>query len=810
MTARLRLKVLLVEDLPTDAELVVRALKGGGIDAEWRRVDTREDFLSALDGFCPDVIISDFSMPSFDGMSALRLARELDPILPFIILTGSMNEDTAVECMKANASDYVIKEHMTRLPFAVEEALARHSLQVETARKSELLRESEEKYRFLFEASDDAVLLFANGGWVDCNARATSVFGCLREQIIGSNPGSFSPPTQPDGRPSEEEACRLIGLAYTTGPQSFEWEHCRADGTTFTAEVNLSRMDLAGKPHIQAIVRDISGRKQAEIALRDEKARLTTILDLVGMPIFVKDNDHRITSANRAFCEMFGLDDVIGRTLVEAVPENERKHFLEVDRRVLDTGVTDQREEELTVGGFTRTIITRKTRFIDESGNRFMVGSIYDITGRKQAEEALLRKDALLKLTGRMAKVGGWEIDVKTGQQTWTDETYAIYEVDRYFNPNVANGIAFYAPSARPVIEKAVQRAINFGEPFDVELEFFTYKANHRWVHSIGEVYQENGKITKIYGSIQDITERRHVVDALRESELRFHQMFEKHDTIMLLIEPQTGLILDANQSAAKFYGYEKSRLLMMNINDLNTQPQEQVAEERRKALNEERNYFVFTHRMANGAERIVEVHSSPISINEKKVLFSVIHDVTERKQAEAVISSYATRLSLSMKAANMAWWEMDINTGHVVFDERKAEMLGYPSGKFQHYNDFMALVHPDDHDTAMNAMKAHLEGTVEKYEVEYRILTKTGEYKWFHDIGAIEKMDSNGAPHTVAGIVINVTARRQVEESLLRQLDELKRWQTVTVDREERVIELKKEVNDLLKEAGRPGRYGE
>ena len=162
------------------------------------------------------------------------------------------------------------------------------------------------------------------------------------------------------------------------------------------------------------------------------------------------------------------------------------------------------------------------------------------------------------------------------------------------------------------------------------------------------------------------------------------------------------------------------------------------------------------------------------------------------------------------MKAANMAWWEMDINTGHVVFDERKAEMLGYPSGKFQHYNDFMALVHPDDHDPAMNAMKAHLEGTVEKYEVEYRILTKTGEYEWFHDIGAIEKKDSNGAPLTVAGIVINVTARRQVEESLLRQLDELKRWQTVTVDREDRVRELKKEVNDLLKEAGRPSRYGE
>ncbi len=226
------------------------------------------------------------------------------------------------------------------------------------------------------------------------------------------------------------------------------------------------------------------------------------------------------------------------------------------------------------------------------------------------------------------------------------------------------------------------------------------------WVDLSSSIRRDaDGKPLHLMSSIIDITERNQAEEELRESEARFHQMFEKHDAIMLLIEPQTGLILDANQSAAKFYGYEKSRLLMMNINDLNTQPQEQVAEERRKALNEERNYFIFTHRMANGTERIVEVHSSPISINEKKVLFSVIHDITERKQAEAVISSYATRLSLSMKAANMAWWEMDINTGHVVFDERKAEMLGYPSEKFQHYNDFMALVHPDDHDPAMNAM---------------------------------------------------------------------------------------------------------
>jgi PAS domain S-box-containing protein len=144
---------------------------------------------------------------------------------------------------------------------------------------------------------------------------------------------------------------------------------------------------------------DITERKQTEIILQDDQERIKTILDLVGDPIFVKDNDHRITLANSAFMDIFCLDEnsVIGKTLVEAVPENERKHFLAVDRRVLDTGIPDLQEEELTVKGFTRTIITRKASFIDKFGKKFLVGSIHDITDRKLAEEAVKKANENLE-----------------------------------------------------------------------------------------------------------------------------------------------------------------------------------------------------------------------------------------------------------------------------------------------------------------------------------------------------------------------------------------------------------------------------
>jgi PAS domain S-box-containing protein len=120
--------------------------------------------------------------------------------------------------------------------------------------------------------------------------------------------------------------------------------------------------------------------------------------------------------------------------------------------------------------------------------------------------------------------------------------------------------------------------------------------------------------------------------------EQTFHSMFDKDPEIMLLIEPETGIIVDANQTAVNFYGYQKSDLCNMAIHEINTLSPQQVAVERQKALHEERNYFVFPHRLASGEERIVEVYSSPIVLRKKHLLFSTVHDITDHKPLESII----------------------------------------------------------------------------------------------------------------------------------------------------------------------------
>lgn len=142
-------KVLLAEDLPTDADLAVYEVKKTLKDATFKVVDTEEEFTEALHNFKPDLIISDYQMPTFNGLLALEIALKHAPYIPFIILTGSMNEETAVLCMKSGATDYVIKEHIMRLGSAIESAIHKKNSEKEQFLAQQDLKIYQERLRKL-------------------------------------------------------------------------------------------------------------------------------------------------------------------------------------------------------------------------------------------------------------------------------------------------------------------------------------------------------------------------------------------------------------------------------------------------------------------------------------------------------------------------------------------------------------------------------------------------------------------------------------------------------------------------------------
>ena len=148
--------------------------------------------------------------------------------------------------------------------------------------------------------------------------------------------------------------------------------------------------------------------------------------------------------------------------------------------------------------------------------------------------------------------------------------------------------------------------------------------------------------------------------------------------------------------------------------------------------------------------------------------------DETEHEQHLQDLEQYRRRLDGAMFAGDLAWWEMDVKTGDVTFHENKADMLGFSPADFDHYEDFTELVHPDDYEGAMEAMRDHLEGRAEKYDTEYRIRTAPGEYRWFHDVGGVTERRDDGSPLKVTGVVIDITRRKTVEQDLRERNEQL------------------------------------
>ena len=176
----------------------------------------------------------------------------------------------------------------------------------------------------------------------------------------------------------------------------------------------------------------------------------------------------------------------------------------------------------------------------------------------------------------------------------------------------------------------------------------------------------------------REIAERKKGEESLRRSEERYRQMFERNRAIKLLVDPETAAIVDANPAALEFYGYSLDEIRQLKITDINILAAEQVAAAMMAADTEGITSFVFQHRLRSGEIRDVEVHSGPIDVHGRKVLYSIIHDITERRKAEEALRESEQRLNLALSGAALGAWDYNIQTGETVFDQRLVEMLGF------------------------------------------------------------------------------------------------------------------------------------
>ncbi len=215
------IELLIVEDSAEDTELLIRHLKRAQFEPHWTRVDTELDYLTHLRPDL-DLIISDIAMPRFNGMRALELLKNRGYDIPFIIVSGTMGEERAVNAIKEGATDYLMKDRTERLGSAINQALERTRLRQGQTRDALAIQEGERKFRTLFDSAQDAIYMLHNGVFIDCNARGLHMYGRNWDQIVGHTPDEFAPPLQPDGRNSREKAFEIVTRALEGEAQRFE------------------------------------------------------------------------------------------------------------------------------------------------------------------------------------------------------------------------------------------------------------------------------------------------------------------------------------------------------------------------------------------------------------------------------------------------------------------------------------------------------------------------------------------------------------------------------------------------------------
>ncbi len=293
--------------MPSDAELLEYEIRKGDIAFIAIRVDSREAFGEALDDFGPDLIISDFNLPSFNGMQALALAREHSPFVPLIIVTGALNEEIAVECMKAGADDYVLKDNLRRLVPAIGVVMANSKARREQVLAEEQSAASERKMRAVFEHAHDAICILHEGAFIDCNPMAEKLFDVTRSKLLQCSLSDFYPLEQTNEQMSQGFATKRFQKALAGDPQNFEWRFQRLDGTMFDVDVGLSPIELDGRLHLMAILRDITEKKRIELELRESEKKykdlsqeFNTLLDAIPDPILLQSPDLEIVWANRS------------------------------------------------------------------------------------------------------------------------------------------------------------------------------------------------------------------------------------------------------------------------------------------------------------------------------------------------------------------------------------------------------------------------------------------------------------------------------------------------------------------------------
>lgn len=380
-----RLRVLILEDQVPDAELIARALRQSGMEIEWTRVDRKPDYLTALEAK-PDIVLADFNVPGFGAFEALDVLREQGADIPVIVITGSLGDEIAAECIKRGASDYLLKDRLSRLGAAVEKAVEGKQLRAETRQGERALRESEVKFRELIEQASDGIFVTdPQGNLKLVNPRFCEMLGYREDELLRLN--------IEDTYVDADRALLAQRLASLGEVKSrlFERMMRRRDGSLFPVEVSIRRLSTGLN---QGIVRDITERKESQQALAESEAGLRRAQLMAKLTQVITGPDGSFESWSETLPQLIGMESAqmprSAREWLDLLHPDDRAMFR---GKAIEAGIKGTRtdvEYRLRRADGAWIHVRQVMEPLQDDGRRWF-NTIQDVTEQKQAEAKIVR-----------------------------------------------------------------------------------------------------------------------------------------------------------------------------------------------------------------------------------------------------------------------------------------------------------------------------------------------------------------------------------------------------------------------------------
>ena len=527
-------------------------------------------------------------------------------------------------------------------------------------------------------------------------------------------------------------------------------------------------------------VLDITDRKKAEEALLRSEQQIHSFFDagLIGMMIVVPGRG--IVHCNDKYCEITGYsyEEALGKRWSDILHPGD----LETGRRELELMIAGEKDgyhgERRYIRKDGQTIyVTVSLKCIRKPDGTidYAVGMVKDITEQKLAEEEILQNERRLQEAQRIASLGFWDWDLDKNKVLWSEELYRISGVDKEkFHPGQETFLDFIHPDDRDYVRKKFTVSLRSGVPISTEHQVIRPGGDLRYHYMRVESLQnDNGKTTRMFGTVMDITERKKAEEALRISEKLSRHYFEVSMIGMAISSPEMQW-LQVNNTFCNIVGYSRDELANIRWVDL-THPDDlkESIDLYNKAVSGDLDRYNVEKRYVRKDGEIVHVLLSVECIRKTDgsiecfVIF--MQDITEIKANEQFIKENEARSRKAQRIARMGFLEWNLVTKKIVWSEELHDLLQISQEEVDAYSGFEAMAkkifHPDDLGRIRKAINASLQHDV-PYEIEHRIVPADGEIMNVYAHGEVIR-DSRGVPVKLFCIILDITEQKQAEEAL-------------------------------------------